>query len=87
MVIRSQNGNTLAHFTKDTMIIVDEDGTVKIYTTHQRAFIGRYSTKEAALQVLDNLAKAYQKIFVDGCAPHVFQMPKDFAVTQEDKQC
>lgn len=62
MLIRSQDKETLINFNNSIVInIMDIEGIVKIVCSYscEDYIIGRYSTKEKAMKVLDMIQEAY----------------------------
>ena len=82
MLIRSQDKKSIYNLEKMEGVWIATSNEILISLADADYIIGRYSTKEQALEVLDAIEKEYLRIlssFNAGCfnPPKVFHMPED----------
>lgn len=78
--VRSQDKTILQKV--DNLLISDGDnaeGTFNIYTNSlpTQNVLGRYTTKERAIEVLDEIQDLWQNAYIGNASMIVYQMPKD----------
>lgn len=77
MLIRSQNKTFLLNFSNLTIAYIaedDEDFVISSLEDENRYRLGKYSSKEKAMKVLDMIQEAYVNGHID------YQMPEDSEV-------
>lgn len=80
MLIRSQDKTKLVDIAGKT-IIIDRANVIGITYANSNVLLGKYTSKEKALKVLDLMGQAYNN-FEAGFRCNVFQMPKDEKVNE-----
>lgn len=75
MLIRSQDKTKLVDITGKT-IAIDRANAIGITYANSNVLLGKYTSKEKALKVLDLIGQGYNN-FETGFRCDVFQMPKD----------
>lgn len=77
MLIRSQNKTILLNFSNSTVVYIaknDKDFVILSLENGNRYRLGKYSSKEKAMKVLDMIQEAYVNGHID------YQMPEDSEV-------
>ena len=91
MLIRSQNKEVLVNMdnVKELFLAVYDTHTDVMATTDGASNIGRYSTKEKALKVLDSLQSRYAEYVQIGSVANgtigLFDVPKVYSMPQDDE--
>lgn len=80
MLIRSQDRTKLVDIVGKT-IAIDRANAIGITYANSNVLLGKYTSKEKALKVLDLIGQAYNN-FEMGFRCDVFQMPKDEEVNE-----
>ena len=80
MLIRSQDKTKLVDIAGKT-IAIDRANAIVIMYANSNVLLGKYTSKENALKVLDLIGQAYNN-FETGFSCDVFQMPKDEEVNE-----
>lgn len=80
MLIRSQDKTKLVDIAGKT-IAIDRANTIGITYANSNVLLGKYTSKEKALKVLDLIGQAYNN-FETGFICIVFQMPEDEEVDE-----
>ena len=80
MLIRSQDKTKLVDIAGKT-IIIDRANAIGITYANSNVLLGKYTSKEKALKVLDLMGQAYNNFEAD-FRYNVFQMPKDEEVNE-----
>lgn len=80
MLIRSQDRTKLVDIEGKT-ISIDRANAIGITYANSNVLLGKYTSKENALKVLDLIGQAYNN-FETGFICQVFQMPKDEEVNE-----
>lgn len=80
MLIRSQDKTKLVDIEGKT-ISIDRANAIGITYANSNVLLGKYTSKENALKVLDLIGQAYNN-FETGFSCKVFQMPKDEEVNK-----
>lgn len=84
MLIRSQDKTKLVDIAGKT-IAIDRANAIVIMYANSNVLLGKYTSKENALKVLDLIGQAYNN-FETGFRCDVFQMPKDEEVDNKYKE-
>ena len=80
MLIRSQDKTKLVDIAGKT-ISIDRANTIGIMCANSNVLLGKYTSKEKAIIVLDLIGRAYNN-FETGFRCDVFQMPKDEEINE-----
>lgn len=73
MLIRSQDKTKLVHVEGKT-ISIDRANAIGITYANSSVLLGKYTSKEKAIKVLDMIQEAYINVYID------YQMPEDSEV-------
>lgn len=78
MLIRSKDKKTLVHMEALKKIQVDTTSNriIAIYSDNEKEFLGEYSTKEKAMEILNDIVNIYENCF-GNIYNKIFQMPQD----------
>lgn len=84
MLIRSQDRTKLVDLAGKT-ISIDRANAIGITYANSNVLLGKYTSKEKALKVLDLIGQAYNN-FETGFQCDVFQIPKDEEIDNKYKE-